>query len=228
MNLKANTKSARLESLITRGARGIYWRWQQLQSGQKHALLRMKKIWLTLTIATITVSCANYDSENYLNEEQRAIQDLIPEMMGYKSILNDSVTEIPTLYLNAELDNELKITSTQYEELSEEDKKPLVILAKKKISKRILPNDIFNDREKPNVKFISEDECQTPQLDKEKMIRCLSISRVLFTSDFKKGYLTYKTQCNKICGSNSILSIKKINGHWAIDEFWEWPTVKLM
>src|SRR5688572_28054602 len=104
----------------------------------------MKKIWLTPTIAPLTVSCANYDSENYLNEEQRAIQDLIPEMMGYKSILNDSVTEIPTLYLNAELDNELKITSTQYEELSEEDKKPLVILAKKKISKRILPNDILN------------------------------------------------------------------------------------
>ena len=189
----------------------------------------MRQNWLILTIVAITVSCTTYDSENYLNEEKIALQNLIPEMIGYESVLMDSVAETPSVYINSELDNELKITNTQYEELSDVDKEPLAILVKGKLSKRILPKDTFNDTLELNVKLVSGNEYQSLQLDKNaKLTKHLSISRILFTPDFKKGYLTYETQCNKMCGSNSILSIKKMDAHWTIDEFWEWPTVSPM
>ncbi len=189
----------------------------------------MRQNWLILAIVAIAISCTTYDSENYLNEEKIALQNLITEMIGYESVLMDSATVTPNVYINSELDNELKITNTQYEGLSDVDREPLAMLAKSKLSKRMLPKDIFNDRQDLNVKLLSGNENQSLQLDKDaKLTKHLFISRILFTPDFKKGYLTYETQCNKTCGSNSILSIKKIDGQWTIDEFWEWPTVSPM
>ena len=157
-----------------------------------------------------------------MNEEASAIRDLIPEMIDYESVIENYGPETPILYINHELDNVLKISKAQYETMSEIEKTPLAPLTNERMSKRTLTKDIINDAFRIETRLITDNDYQNRELQGEPF-EYLAMSRIIFTSDFERGFLTYKSRYNDKIGSHSVISIKKTSGRWTIDEFWEWP-----
>ncbi len=80
---------------------------------------KVKLIYISFLL--IAVSCSRFESEAYMDEEDKAIVDLIPAMIDAESMLkhNDFGSARPKVYVIEDLVNSLK--QTKFDSLSRQD-----------------------------------------------------------------------------------------------------------
>lgn len=174
------------------------------------------KLVCTLTVILLLVSCRNYNSQEYINEENQAINDLIPEMTNYNAMvkMNNYDTTILKLYIISCLDTSV------YEFYKPEgnnigmnkEEKSFAPLKNGKIKERSLN---FNFRCK-GLKIELKDENLFKVNENE--FGYLTVSRIIFNKNFDIGYLSYSFYCGMDCFWAENIEIKKINGKWKISE----------
>lgn len=186
----------------------------------------MRSIPTLLTIITLTGSCTNFDSEKYLEEENRAIVDLIPEMVDAEYMLTHNYygTKSPTIIIIEDLFNELTIS--EYDSVSDADRKQLKPLTSKQIISRKVTLDQFTKLKDLKVQLISKQEFEKHHMDRlienvnqDKLFGYLWISRIVFANDFQTGYVSFDFFCGEACAWNSVLEIKRVNGRWTESRF---------
>ncbi len=176
-----------------------------------------------------------------MSEEDKAILDLLPEMveMDYMLNHNEYGANPPILYVFGELANKLLI-GYGYEVfeveigsgdtigsyildggLSDEEKIRLKLLISNKIPKRELSEGLFKNIDKLNIKVLSIDEKEAIENDSliekfenDGVFGYLDISRIIFSNNYQNGFVSFSFFCGEACAWNSVIEIEKINDKW--------------
>ena len=195
----------------------------------------MNKYFIFILILFSVLSCRDYESEEYIKNENEAINDLILELTNFSrmSELNKWERKL-NLYLFSELDNkapwiekpkgytisingidlpkeELEKNKNEYSEYLEQYKKTKRLfspLYKEKMKRRKLNFPFSNDSLK-----IKLSNTETEKI-KDGDFGYLSISRIVFNNNFTVGYLHYGFYCGMCCAWNNAIEIKKINNKY--------------
>lgn len=172
------------------------------------------------------VSCKPYESMDYITEENNVIIDLIGEIVDAEYMLthNDFNTKRPTVYLMDDLYTKLELSNC--DSLNETELKELSPLTKGKIKSRKVSNDIVKQIKQFEIKLLTIDEFEkkhnknlTANFTNRELFGYLSISRIVFADNYKRGYVSFDFYCGEGCAWNSVIEIKKINGHWIESKF---------
>lgn len=181
----------------------------------------LNPILITLLIISITTSCTNYESENYLAEENKAIADLIPVMTEADFMLAHRKfgDKKPVLFVLDDLDNKLGFDSSA--NIPDDDRKLLAPLIKSKMAIRKISKKDIKQNYWFDVAFLSEKDYKTNHEDsiienvnKNSIIGYLWISRVVLFNDYKTGYISFAFYCGEDCYWDSLYEIRKVNGNW--------------
>ena len=76
---------------------------------------------------------------------------------------------------------------------------------------------IINDE--VNIQLVDAETIQSFSVDKNEF-GYLAMSRILFNTDFTKGYMYYSFICGVGCAWDSNIEITKVNGQWKITEYY--------
>jgi hypothetical protein len=190
-------------------------------------------------------SCRNYNSENYINAENEAIKEIIPQITDFKRMSKMNTKDIGSLklYLISTLDIQISEIYEPKEEytisvdgvdLSEskilenktQNLKEIESARNEKELFADLINGIIRERkleykfEYPNLKIelISKNADINNDNLTENEFGYLSISRIIFNRNFDKGYLSYTFSCGSACAWQDNVEITKINGKWKVTE----------
>jgi hypothetical protein len=193
------------------------------------------------------LGCQNYDNEEYIRMENIAINDIVLEMTKFEEMknLNEPKIEKLKLYIVSKLDTtaawtikpngydigangidytkgRIEENKKEFEEKLEEfelEEKLFIEFKKGKIKARSLNYSFEN--EKLNIELIDKEIIEklgSFQI-KENEFGYLTISRIIFNSDFTKGYLHFDFICGVGCSWNNNIEIIKINGKWKITKY---------
>lgn len=186
----------------------------------------MRQILITLTFISIIVSCRQYESSDYLNEENKAISDLIPKMLDADYMLahNDFGIDKPIVYLIEDLYTNLELP--EYDSINEIELKGLTPLTSGEIKSRKISSDLVKRINQFTIKLLPIDEYEnkhnknlTANFINKELFGYLSISRIVFTDNYKTGYISFDVFCGEGCGWNSVIEIKKIEGRWTESKY---------
>jgi hypothetical protein len=186
----------------------------------------VRQILITLTFISILVSCKPYESQDYLNEENNAISDLIPKMLDADYMLahNDFGVDKPTVYLIDDLYTNLELP--EYDSVDKLELKGLTPLTSGEIKSRKISSDLVKRINQFAIKLLPIDEYEdkhnknlTANFINKELFGYLSISRIVFTDNYKRGYVSFDVFCGEGCGWSSVIEIKKIDGHWTESKF---------
>ena len=205
----------------------------------------MIRILVIVVIITSLCGCRNYDSPQYIANENRAIDDIILEMTKFLEMkrLNEWPDEKLTLYVQFTLDtvsahterpegfviamngidlSEAEIAENKrvyYERLARHEKEQEIFKKFKdeSIQPRTLTEVPINDE--INVQLFNADTLRSFSVQKHDF-GYLAMSRILFNRDFTKGYLYYSFFCGVGCAWDSNIEITKVNGRWKITEYY--------
>lgn len=187
-------------------------------------------------------SCRNYESEKYIINENKAINDIIPQLVNYDEMvkMNDLDTNHLVLFLISSLDTEIReiyeprgfiisengvklpdaeinngkrIYEEEYEKY-EKEKRLFAPLQNGKLKKRIL-NYKF-EYSNLQIELISNSPSDFKLNQNE--FGYLYISRIIFNRNFNKGYLSFSFFCGEACAWDNNIEIVKVNGKWKISE----------
>jgi len=204
----------------------------------------MKNKILILFLIYLLIGCNNYNSEEYISNENSAIKDIIPQLTDFENMvdrnklntnnklklflissLNAYASEIhePNGYVTSvngiKVEKlEIKKRKKEYEEEYEKykrEKKLFRKLRKGKINKRILTTNFKYSNLK--IELIPENKNRKLKL-RENEFGYLFISRIVFNRTFNKGYLSYSFFCGSGCAWYSNIEIEKVKGKWIISE----------
>ena len=189
-------------------------------------------------------ACQNYDSEKYIKMENQAINDIILEMTEFKEMkkMNHWKNEKLKLYIISKLDTitswttkpdgydigangihyskeRIESNKKKFEQnlaKFEKEERQFSDLKKGKIKSRTINfpfksnnlNIELIERKKINILGMKEDE-----------FGYLSVSRIIFNSNYTKGYLHFEFICGDGCAWGHNIEIKKISGKWKITEY---------
>lgn len=199
-----------------------------------------------LTIPWILISlvgCINYETEKYFDQENKAINDIIPQMIDYHEMvkMNSLDTLNLKLFLIATLDTQIyeiykpdgyvvsengnnlpdeEITERQkeYEEDLEKYKQELKLFSALKngsVKRRIL--DYKFEYSTLKIELIPE---RPHELNlKQNEFGYLYVSRILFNRSYDTGYLSFSFYCGEGCAWDNNIEIVKINGRWKISRY---------
>ena len=204
----------------------------------------MKKFTFIVLILFSFLSCQNSDSDEYINIENEAINDIILEMTDFEEMkkLNNWKNQKLKLYIVSKLDTTTAGTPrpTGYDTSSngikyskekiEENKKNFEInseryrieeglfaeLKKGRIKARNLDYPFESD--KLDIEFVESVKFRKFN-PIENEFGYLSISRIIFNKDFTTGYLHYNFICGTGCAWHNNIEIKKVNGKWVITDY---------
>lgn len=183
----------------------------------------MKGINLFTAIFFLTLlACSRYNTQKYLNEEYRAIVDLIPEMVMSDYMLKNNfyVTDTPVLFLINDWYGTIDVS--EYSELIPEIKKILKPFYDGTLPDRLFPQKIETEFSKIKIELLEKNKFE---LDSESglseiikrnknIFGYLSVSRIHFDSKYKKAYVEFSFFCGESCVWHSMLEIRKENGKW--------------
>lgn len=201
----------------------------------------MKNVLFILTIIIFIISCRNYESKEYFDNENQAISDVILAMTEFDKMkrINEWSDIKLKLYVVAKLDtisawiekpkgytialndvslSKKRITENRkrYEnELAEYEEEEFLFrnLKNGKLKPRVLNYNFQN--EKLDIELIKSEKFKTNEtIDNE--FGYLFVSRVIFNINFTKGCLHYQFFCGEACAWDSNIEVTKINGVWKI------------
>lgn len=201
---------------------------------------------LTVIIILIIISftsCQNYESAEYIEMENKAIEDIIFEMTEFEEMkrLNNWGNEKLKLYIVSKLDtstawtikptgydvgaNGIDYSKKRIEENNREFEESLAKYEKEEklfkklkdgtIKTRGLKYNFSND--KIDIELIAPEKIKSLET-KQNEFGYLSISRIIFNKNFTKGYLHYSFFCGSGCAWDNNVEISKINGTWKITQ----------
>lgn len=201
----------------------------------------MKKILFILITVVSIFSCKNYDSKEYIENENQAINDVILEMTEFDKMkrLNKWGNVKHKLYIIAKLDTisawtqepkgyTVEINNTRLSEKKiAENKKRYEDELKAYEKEKFLFKNLKNGKLKPRkldyhfqnknleIKLVKAEKFEANKtMDNE--YGYLFVSRVVFNKDFTKGYLHYEFFCGEACAWNNNIEITKVNEVWKI------------
>jgi len=206
----------------------------------------MKKILLILLGVFCFLSCQNYESENYIKNENEAINELILEMTNFEEMkrLNKWNDKKLELYIVSQLDtisswlhkpkgytiaiNDVKLPKEEIEsnkkefenELAKYEKEKELFMNLKNGKIKIRKLNYHFENEKLNIQLIEKEKIEKLESfdTEENEFGYLFVSRIIFNKNFTKGYLHYGFICGVGCAWNNNVEIEKINGKWTITE----------
>ena len=189
-------------------------------------------------------ACQNYDSEKYIKMENQAINDIILEMTEFKEMekMNHWKNEKLKLYIISTLDtitswttkpdgydigaNGIDYTKERIERNKQEFERNLAKFKKEERQFSDFKNGKIKSR---NLNFTFKSNNLNIELTENREINILgikenefgylSLSRILFNSNYTKGYLHFNFICGDGCAWDHNIEIKKINGKWEITEY---------
>lgn len=179
---------------------------------------------IILFLGSAVMSCSRFEKEAYVAEEDKALLDMIPSMVDAEYLLthNDYGNSRPKLYIIEDLNNTLKWT--KYDSIGEQDERALAPLLNSKLSKRKISSDLSYDNF--DVKLLTIEEFQTRHekdmteiIERGGVLGYLAISRIVFDSEFEKGYMSFYFFCGSGCAWDSTIEIIKDNGSWKKNRF---------
>lgn len=210
-----------------------------LTVGNNKKMLKMNKLFISLLILISVVSCRSYESEEYIKNENEAINDLISEMTNLKEMSKlNKWKKKPNLYIFSELDNKANwikepkgyIISSNGVDLPKETIKKNKKEYLKKLKNHRRTKKLFAPLYKGKMKrrkldYIFKNDSLNIKLSNVRMeqikdddFEYLSISRISFDNKFTTGYLYFQFYCGICCSWNNPIEIKKINNKWTITE----------
>lgn len=171
----------------------------------------MIKVLTVFASLVFFTSCSRFESKKYINEENKAIIDIIPILLNEN---NDHFSlEGSVIYLVNELYNEI---DSNYAEISESDIKSLTPFFKKEISQRSLNvnlDSIYDFK----IIYLSKNKIEKNHnyyIKEENAKGFLCISRIIFNKKYNLGYVDFGFYCGEACLWVSTIEIKKINNKW--------------
>lgn len=202
----------------------------------------INKISILIVLLTLC-SCRNFDSDKYIDNENKAINDIIHQMINYQERvkMNKIDTNDLKLYIIRTLDieiceiyepegfiisesgnklpeKEIKDGKRIYEEELEKfnkEQKQFSPLKDGTLKKRILDYKFeFVDLE---VELISESPQEFNLNENE--FGYLHISRIIFNKSFDKGYLSFSFYCGEGCFWTNNIEIIKADDKWKISKY---------
>ena len=170
----------------------------------------MKNIILSILVFFTLFGCSNFESEEYIKEENKAINKLIPKLFSIKNYEIDNIENVE-IFVITSLTNEIEIIS--------DDEQKIILFEPflaKSINNRIL-NFEFNYKNL-NITQISKQQFEKkyPIDNKGSNEIYLLISRISFNQTFDLGYMNYQIYCGEGCFWSNNIEIKRIKGQWVI------------
>lgn len=183
----------------------------------------MKALILLVFACLLLNSCLDYESSEYINEENRAISDLIFELTDAEYMskhINDSINQL-VIYIENELKNTFFDSDDSF--LPSDSVQSLFIpIIEKEISERSFEMSLKSN----NVNFMTIDSVRYDSIRSigyskyfegdNAEIGIFSCSRILFNYSKNKGYLCYDFFCGSGCAWGRFIEIEKIKGKWKI------------
>ncbi|TCI84513.1 hypothetical protein [Tenacibaculum sp. M341] len=203
----------------------------------------IKKIALIFILFCFS-NCKNYESEDYINQENKAINQIIPEITNLNKMIeyNNWDTKDLKLFIYNELivetatnfepegytigidgvplsEKRLKENKKEFEEKIakyEKEEKLFAPLKKRKIKTRSLQYKFNVDNLK--IELVNSESVRIRDLKKGEF-GILAVSRIIFNRNYSKGYLYYTFYCGSGCAWDNNIEIQKIDGKWKITEY---------
>ena len=193
----------------------------------------MKNVILFILSACLTLTCCtNYESESYIQHENKVIEEIIPKLLNHESFsLHD--WEKHDMYIIDELinkkekvdllyDSTIRIINDSTEEIASfksdkaiEENKLFSVFSNGKIHKRKLQHGftIKGKSFKLITNKIFREQYQPDEVDNEAYIR---LSRIVFNYNKTKGYMYYQIYCGSACMWDYWIEIEKEEASWVI------------
>jgi len=186
------------------------------------------KIIIIFLIVFSFYGCKNYNSKEYIENENIVIKEIIPQLIQFDNGANwNKLDTKPKVFLSEKLFvvYKPKVNHEDIYRQSEKEEKRL-----KKIKETEMKNfrpfalNLIKERklkykiEYPNLKIEYVEENVKIKKFKENEYGHLVISRIIFNKNFDTGYLAYSFFCGTACAWGYTVEIKKINGKWEITE----------
>ena len=209
-------------------------------------LIKNEKLRQILIILLLFISCKDYNSQKYYNNEEIAIEDIIHEAIDFYKLvsMNNLDTSNLKLYLLSELGvkdmsqiykpelkgnivaiNENKLTEDEILNNQKQDDIKLkkyedeINLFSAFLNKKINNRIMEIDISFPNLEIELADSIELRKLNKNEL-GYLGFSRIVFNRTFTKGYLSYGFYCGEGCAWDNNIEITKIKDVWMITKYY--------
>ena len=194
--------------------------------------------YIFVSFVFLVLGCKDYTSVEYITEEDKAIQQLIPEftdldnMFLGNQIEDNSVKLIIVSQLNTNIrfgdslekriiKEESGNNHQQFEMVESASYKEETDLFIDFIDGSIQERKVDHKFTHPRLEIITKQEDKDNHFFNQvqsdsTLFGCLWISRISFDNSFETGYLSYFFYCGQGCAWNNNIEIKKIDGQWII------------